>query len=51
MVRWVYGFVWSCLDQVWDHVYWFMMAMDVTQWGILSAVFVIAGFMALRTRL
>jgi hypothetical protein len=27
------------------------MAMDTTQWGILSAVMVIVGFAALRTKL
>jgi len=34
----------------WDNTYWLMMEMDVTQWGILSVIFVVAGFMALRTR-
>ena len=34
----------------WDNIYWLMMEMDVMQWGILSSIFVIAGFMALRTR-
>lgn len=34
----------------WDGLYWLMMEMDVMQWGIISVIFVIAGFMALRTR-
>ncbi len=38
------------LSAGWDNVYWVMMEMDVMQWGILSVIFVIAGFMALRTR-
>ncbi|MEZ6079316.1 MAG: hypothetical protein R3C56_27705 [Pirellulaceae bacterium] len=30
----------------WETIYWLMMEMDVMQWGILSLIFVIAGFMA-----
>ena len=34
----------------WENTYWLMMEMDVTQWGIISVIFVVAGIMALRTR-
>ena len=40
----------SRLSDGWDTIYWVMIEMDVIQWGILSVVFVVAGFMALRTR-
>lgn len=30
---------------------WLIMEMDVSQWGIVSVIFVIVGFMALRTRI
>jgi hypothetical protein len=29
---------------------WLIVTMDVTQWGIVSAVFVVLGFLALRSR-
>jgi hypothetical protein len=29
---------------------WLIENMDITQWGIVSAVFVLIGFMALKTR-
>jgi hypothetical protein len=43
-------FVTKYLDYAWDSLYWVMMQMDVTQWGILAVLFVVSGFMALRTR-
>ncbi|MEZ6136828.1 MAG: hypothetical protein R3C53_18185 [Pirellulaceae bacterium] len=30
---------------------WLIMEMDVTQWAIVSLIFVVLGFMALRTRI
>lgn len=30
---------------------WLIMEMDVTQWGIVSVIFVVLGFFALRTRI
>lgn len=30
---------------------WVILEMDITQWGIVSVIFVVLGFMALRTRL
>jgi hypothetical protein len=50
MLETVGRFVGSYLSAGWDTIYWVMMEMDVMQWGILSAIFVIAGFMALRTK-
>lgn len=50
MFQSVANFVSSKLDAGWENLYWLMMEMDVMQWGILSSLFVIAGFMALRTR-
>ena len=29
---------------------WLIITMDVTQWGIVSVIFVVLGFMALRSR-
>lgn len=29
---------------------WVIQTMDVTQWAIISVIFVVLGFMALRTR-
>ncbi len=39
------------LESGWDNTLWIMKEMDVTQWGILSVIFVISGFLALRTKL
>ena len=44
-------FLTNCVDKAWGNVYWLMMEMDVTQWGVLAVIFVVSGFMALRTRL
>ena len=30
---------------------WLLTQMDMTQWAIVSVIFVVVGFMALRTRL
>ncbi len=46
----VSNYITTKLNDGWGAIYWVMMEMDVMQWGILSAIFVIAGFMALRTR-
>ena len=50
MLNTVGNFITSRLNAGWDTIYWVMMEMDVIQWGIVSVVFVVAGFMALRTR-
>ncbi|GAB5406074.1 MAG: hypothetical protein Aurels2KO_43050 [Aureliella sp.] len=34
-----------------DNTYWLMQEMNVTQWGIVSVIFVIAGFMCMRSKL
>ena len=34
-----------------DNIEWVVTQMDMTQWGIVSVIFVVVGFMALRTRL
>lgn len=51
MLQTIGKFLSSGIGNAWDSVHWLMMEMDVTQWGILSAIFVAAGFMALRTRI
>ncbi len=33
------------------NVDWLMQEMDVTQWGIVSVIFVVLGFLALKTRI
>ncbi len=43
-------FVGEWLDTGWDNLYWLMQTMDVTQWGIVAVIFVVTGFMALRTK-
>jgi hypothetical protein len=50
MLQAVGRYVSTKISAGWDNTYWLMMEMDVTQWGILSVIFVVAGFMALRTR-
>ncbi len=50
MFKAVGHFITSYLSAGWDNIYWVMMEMDVLQWGILSTIFVVAGFMALRTK-
>jgi hypothetical protein len=44
-------FIGKWVGAAWDGVYWMMMEMDITQWAIVSILFVISGFMALRTRI
>ena len=34
----------------WEGLEWLIVTMDVTQWGIVSAIFVVLGFMALRSQ-
>ncbi len=51
MLQTIGKFISGIVGKGWDNVYWLMMEMDVTQWGILSFIFVAAGFMALRTRM
>lgn len=34
-----------------DGLEWLILEMDVTQWGIVSFIFVVLGFIALRTRI
>ena len=34
-----------------ENLNWLILEMDVTQWGIVSVIFVVVGFMALRTKL
>lgn len=34
-----------------ENTLWLMKEMDVTQWGIVAALFVVAGFMCLRSQL
>lgn len=34
-----------------DNFHWLIQEMDVTQWAIVAVIFVITGFMALRTKL
>ncbi|MCC7337175.1 MAG: hypothetical protein IT422_18955 [Pirellulaceae bacterium] len=50
MFKTIGNFIGSRLSAGWGTIYWLMMEMDVMQWGILSLIFVIAGFMALRTK-
>ncbi len=50
MLHSVGQFILTKLSASWDCIYWVMMEMDVMQWGIISVIFVISGFMALRTR-
>lgn len=59
-IRSVQAIHWECamtkhiakwLQHGWESLYWALMEMDVTQWGILSAIFVVTGFMALKTRI
>ncbi len=50
MLKTVWNFIAGYLGAGWDTIYWVMMEMDVLQWGILSVIFVVAGFMALRTK-
>lgn len=49
-MSYVGNFIGKQLGNAWDNLYWLMMEMDVTQWGILAVLFVATGFAALRTR-
>lgn len=33
-----------------ENANWMILEMDVTQWGIVTVIFVITGFLALKTR-
>lgn len=47
MIRMITGWLSSILETL----EWLIMTMDVTQWGIVSTIFVVLGFFALRTRI
>ncbi len=38
------------VDNIGDGFNWLIYEMDVTQWGIVAVLFVVTGFMALKTR-
>lgn len=42
--------VFQWLKEFFKGVDWLIQSMDVTQWGIVSVIFVVLGFMALRSR-
>lgn len=50
-MKYISRFLTDCLNDLLDGFNWLTYQMDVTQWGILAAVFVICGFMALKTRI
>jgi len=39
------------ISEFFSNLEWLVIQMDMTQWGIVSVIFVVVGFMALRTRL
>jgi hypothetical protein len=39
------------IGHAFDSLEWLILEMDVTQWGIVSVIFVVLGFFALRTRI
>jgi hypothetical protein len=39
------------ISEFFSNLEWLVTHMDMTQWGIVSVIFVVVGFMALRTRL
>lgn len=39
------------ISEFFNNLEWLVTHMDMTQWGIVSVIFVVVGFMALRTRL
>lgn len=43
-------FISKQLEYVCNGFDWVIQEMDVTQWGIVAVIFVVMGFMALRTR-
>lgn len=45
------NFVTKWIVDLFKKLDWTITQMDMTQWGIVSVVFVIVGFMALRTRI
>lgn len=46
MVWWIS----QLLDKTLDYLNWMFSTMDVTQWGIFSAVMVTLGFVAIKCR-
>ena len=38
------------LSQAWTNANWMFNAMDVTQWGLVSVVMVVLGFIAIKVR-
>ncbi len=47
MMRWITRF----LSDTVENSNWLIREMDVTQWAIVAVVFVLTGFMALKTRI
>ncbi|MCA9126351.1 MAG: hypothetical protein KDB22_04660 [Planctomycetales bacterium] len=44
-------FLSGLLESSWENTEWVMNTMDLTQWGIVAVVFVVCGFLLLKTRL
>lgn len=51
MLAFISKFFSGLMDEVGEGFMWMIYKMDVTQWGILAAIFVVTGFMALKTKL
>ena len=47
MMRMISGWISSAFSTL----EWLILTMDITQWGIVSTIFVVVGFLALRTRI
>ena len=51
MFSYISGFFSGIFESVGDGFSWMIYKMDVTQWGILATLFVVTGFMALKTKI
>ncbi|MCR9296483.1 MAG: hypothetical protein NXI32_27550 [bacterium] len=49
-MRFISRFFSKMWENVGDGFDWLIYQMDVTQWGIVAALFVVTGFMALKTK-
>ena len=50
-MEYVTNFIFGIFEDVGDGFSWMIHEMDVTQWGILASVFVVSGFLALKTKI
>lgn len=51
MFKYLGGLLSKLLENVGDSFSWLIMEMDLTQWAVIAVLFVVTGFVALKTKI